>query len=131
MQLCRQLSLTSENNSAFSIPHSAFIYEVRVNMIYLDNSATTPLAAEVVDTITEYMKTSFGNPSSRHTLGLQAEKIVTEARGKVAKALSVSPDEIYFTSGGTESDNIAILGAANIKKGKKIVTTSPMVIILV
>ena len=93
-------------------------------MIYLDNSATTPLASEVVEIVTEYMKTSFGNPSSRHALGLQAEKIVTEARGKVAKALSVSPDEIYFTSGGTESDNIAIFGAANIKKGKKIITTS-------
>lgn len=93
-------------------------------MIYFDNSATTPLAPEVVDTITEYMKTSFGNPSSRHALGLEAEKLVTEARRKVATALSVSPDEIYFTSGGTQADNIAILGAANIKKGKRIITTS-------
>ena len=93
-------------------------------MIYLDNSATTPLAPEVVETITEYMKTSFGNPSSRHALGLQAEKIVSEARKKVASALFVTPDEVYFTSGGTESDNIAILGAANIKKGKKIITTA-------
>ena len=93
-------------------------------MIYLDNSATTPLAPEVVEKITEYMKTSFGNPSSRHALGLQAEKIVSEARKKVASALSVTPDEVYFTSGGTESDNIAILGAANIKKGKKIITTA-------
>ena len=93
-------------------------------MIYFDNSATTPPAKEVIATITEYMATSFGNPSSRHALGLQAEKIVTEARKKVAAALSVSPDEVYFTSGGTESDNIAILGAANIKKGKKIITTS-------
>lgn len=93
-------------------------------MIYFDNSATTPPAPEVIDSVTEYMKTSFGNPSSRHTLGLQAEKIVTEARKKVAAALFCSPDEVYFTSGGTESDNIAILGAANIKKGKRIITTS-------
>lgn len=93
-------------------------------MIYMDNSATTPPAAEVVETITEYMKTSFGNPSSRHALGLHAEKIVTEARKKVAAALSCHPDEVYFTSGGTESDNIAILGAANIKKGKRIITTT-------
>lgn len=93
-------------------------------MIYFDNSATTPPAVEVIDTITEYMATSFGNPSSRHVLGLQAEKLVTEARKKVAAALSVTPDEVYFTSGGTESDNIAILGAANIKKGKRIITTS-------
>jgi len=93
-------------------------------MIYFDNSATTPPAAEVVETITEYMKTSFGNPSSRHALGLEAEKIVTEARKKAASALSCTPDEVYFTSGGTESDNIAILGAANIKKGKRIITTA-------
>ena len=93
-------------------------------MIYFDNSATTPPAPEVVCAITEYMTTSFGNPSSRHALGLEAEKLVSEARKSVAAALSVSPDEIYFTSGGTESDNIAILGAANIKKGKRIITTA-------
>ena len=93
-------------------------------MIYFDNSATTPPAAEVVDTITEYMKTSFGNPSSRHALGLEAEKIVADARRKVANALSVTPDEIYFTSGGTQADNVAILGAANIKKGKRVITTA-------
>ena len=93
-------------------------------MIYFDNSATTPPAKEVVETVTEYMKSSFGNPSSRHALGLEAEKIVTESRKKVAAVLSVTPDEIYFTSGGTESDNIAILGAANIKKGKRVITTS-------
>ena len=93
-------------------------------MIYFDNSATTPPAAEVIDTITEYMKQSFGNPSSRHALGLQAEKIVSGARKHLAAALSCSEGEVYFTSGGTESDNIAILGAANIKKGKKIITTS-------
>lgn len=92
-------------------------------MIYFDNSATTPPAAEVVETVTEYMETSFGNPSSRHALGLGAEKMVSEARKKVATALSCTADEVYFTSGGTESDNIAILGAANIKKGKRIVTT--------
>lgn len=82
------------------------------------------MAQEVIQTVTDYMKTSFGNPSSRHALGLEAEKIVTDARRKVAAALSVTPDEVYFTSGGTESDNIAILGGANIKKGKKIVTTA-------
>ena len=93
-------------------------------MIYFDNCATTPMAAEVIETVTDYMKTSFGNPSSRHALGLEAEKIVTSSRREVAKALGVTPDEVYFTSGGTESDNIAILGSANIKKGKRIVTTA-------
>ena len=93
-------------------------------MIYFDNCATTPMAQEVIETVTDYMKTSFGNPSSRHALGLEAEKIVTSSRRDVAKALGVTPDEVYFTSGGTESDNIAILGGANIKKGKRIVTTA-------
>lgn len=93
-------------------------------MIYFDNSATTQLAPEAKDAVINYMNTSFGNPSSRHALGLQAEKIVTTARAQVAKAMGVSADEIYFTSGGTESDNIAILGSANIKKGKRIVTTA-------
>lgn len=93
-------------------------------MIYFDNSATTPPAPEVIEVVTNYMKISFGNPSSRHTMGLEAEKIVTDARRKVAAALSCSPDEVYFTSGGTESDNIAILGSANIKKGKRIITTA-------
>lgn len=93
-------------------------------MIYFDNSATTPLADEVIETVTHYMKTSFGNPSSRHKLGLEAEKIVAAARKSVAKALGVNENECFFTSGGTESDNIAILGAANIKKGKRIITTA-------
>lgn len=93
-------------------------------MIYFDNSATTPPAAEVIEVVTSYMKNSFGNPSSRHALGLEAEKIVTDARRKVAAALSCTSDEVYFTSGGTESDNIAILGAANIKKGKRVITTA-------
>jgi len=92
-------------------------------LIYFDNSATTPPAPEVIKEIINHMNTEFANPSSRHALGLEAEKTVSAARKKVAKALFASPDEIYFTSGGTESDNIAILGAANIKKGKRIVTT--------
>lgn len=92
-------------------------------MIYFDNSATTPLAPEVIEAFTSYMNTSFGNPSSRHALGLEAAKLVSSARGKVAKALSCTADEVYFTSGGTECDNIAILGGANIKKGKRVVTT--------
>ena len=92
-------------------------------MIYFDNSATTPMAPEVIEEIVNHMNTQFANPSSRHALGLEAEKTVSLARQRVAKALFASPDEVYFTSGGTESDNIAILGAANIKKGKRIVTT--------
>lgn len=93
-------------------------------MIYFDNCATTPLAPEVAEVFKKHLEKDFGNPSSRHFLGLEAEKLVTGARKKVAAALGVSQDEVYFTSGGTESDNIALLGAANIKKGKRIITTS-------
>lgn len=93
-------------------------------MIYLDNSATTPLCIGAKNKIVE-MTEIFGNPSSLHSEGLKAEKELSYARETVAKSLSARADEIYFTSSGTESDNIAILGAAkkNAKVGKKIITT--------
>ena len=92
-------------------------------MIYLDNSATTRVAPEVIDTMRECMENVWGNPSSTHAAGREAGKMLKAARKCVAEYLNVSEGEIYFTSGGTESDNIAILGAANIKKGKRIVTS--------
>ena len=94
-------------------------------MIYLDNSATTPLSESAKEKIKE-MLDIFGNPSSLHSEGLRAEKEVTLAREIVAKSLMARSDEVYFTSGGPESDNIAIFGAAkkNIKAGKKILTTN-------
>lgn len=93
-------------------------------MIYLDNSATTPLTEAVKNKIAE-MTEIFGNPSSLHSEGLRAEKELSIARERVARSLGARPDEVYFTSGGTESDNIAILGAArkNAKVGKKMITT--------
>ncbi len=92
-------------------------------MIYLDNSATTPVAAEAIEAMKECMENSWGNPSSTHASGRAAGKMLSEARKKVAAYLGVNESEVYFTSGGTESDNIAILGSANIKKGNRIVTT--------
>lgn len=92
-------------------------------MIYLDNSATTRIAPEVIEAMCECMKNSWGNPSSTHLMGRTAQNAVKAARKIVATYLGCSEGEIYFTSGGTESDNIAVLGAANIKKGKRIVTT--------
>ncbi len=93
-------------------------------MIYLDNSATTPLSESAKDKIKEMLDV-FGNPSSLHSEGLRAEKEVTLARERIAKSLSARADEVFFTSGGTESDNIAIFGAAkkNAKAGRKIITT--------
>lgn len=93
-------------------------------MIYFDNSATTPLSESAKRKISE-MTEVFGNPSSLHSEGLRAEKEITLARELVAKSLSARADEVYFTSSGTEADNIAIFGAVrkNAKVGKKIITT--------
>lgn len=93
-------------------------------MIYLDNAATTKpcrAAAEAMMSVVE----EFGNPSSLHGLGLKAEKAVTAARDTVAKALGVDKKTVYFTSGGTESNNLAVLGTAQAlqKTGRRVITS--------
>lgn len=87
-------------------------------MIYFDNSATTKPYKEVVDSFVKVSSEFFGNPSSLHGLGVQAEKLLTQARTQVANLLGVKPTEIYFTSGGTESNNLAIKGSAILHKNK-------------
>lgn len=87
-------------------------------MIYFDNSATTRPYNEVLDSFVKISSEFFGNPSSLHGLGLQAEKLLTQARTQVANLLSVKPTEVYFTSGGTESNNLAIKGTAMLHKNK-------------
>ncbi len=93
--------------------------------IYLDNSATTRPYDEVIEYISEINKNVYGNPSSMHTKGLEAEKHIKSAREAIAKSLGAEGQEIYFTSGGTESNNLAILGylEANPRKGKHVITT--------
>ncbi|MFP4016956.1 MAG: cysteine desulfurase family protein [Halanaerobiales bacterium] len=93
--------------------------------IYLDNSATTRPLDEVVDIVSETLRKNYGNPSSLHNKGLAAEKIMKNARNKIASKLSVDPGEIYFTSGGTESNNLAVKGIAyNYQnRGKHLITT--------
>lgn len=81
-------------------------------MIYLDYSATTPVDSRVFDAMTPFFSASFGNPSSVHRYGQQAEAAVDSARETVARVLNCRPDEIVFTSCGSESDNLAIRGAA-------------------
>ncbi|HMR17825.1 MAG TPA: cysteine desulfurase family protein [Sphingobacterium sp.] len=76
--------------------------------IYFDNAATTPLDPEVIEVMVETMQHDFGNPSSIHTHGRQVKTIVEKARKTIAQLLQVSPSEIFFTSGGTEADNMAI-----------------------
>jgi len=83
-----------------------------VQRIYLDHNATTPLLPEVIDRMTGTLREEFGNPSSVHHFGQQAKAAIDEARTEVATLLSADPSEVLFTSGGTESDNIAIRGAA-------------------
>ncbi|HLE92163.1 MAG TPA: aminotransferase class V-fold PLP-dependent enzyme, partial [Anaerolineales bacterium] len=77
-------------------------------MIYLDYSATTPVDARVVDAMIPYFSASFGNPSSVHRYGQQSEAAIDAARETVASVLNCRPDEIIFTSCGSESDNLAI-----------------------
>ena len=94
--------------------------------VYLDHSATTATDARVVEKMLPYFSEIYGNASSQHTFGVDAAKAVEKARIQVAKAIGASPNEIYFTSGATESDNMVIRGIAEAykEKGKHIVTTS-------
>ncbi len=85
---------------------------------YLDNSATTRPYKEVVDIVSKTMFENYGNPSSMHTLGVETEKMVRIARENIAQSLKAEPKEIIFTSGGTESDNMAIMGTAKALKRK-------------
>ncbi|WOX56363.1 cysteine desulfurase NifS [Methanoculleus palmolei] len=94
--------------------------------VYMDHAATTPTRPEVVEAMLPYFTERFGNPSSLYALAREAKAAVEEARGRVAAAIGAKPEEVFFTSGGTEADNWAIKGvaAANRKKGDHIITSS-------
>ena len=96
-----------------------------MNTIYLDNNATTKTDEEVVKAMMPYLLENYGNPSSIYKIGRENRKAIEEARETVAQILNCEPNEIYFTSGGSESDNTAIRGIAYsyIKKGKHIITS--------
>ena len=81
-------------------------------VVYLDHNATTPVAPEVLEAMLPYLRTAYGNPSSDHTLGRRARQAVEEARASVAALVGAAPSEIVLTSGGTESNNLAIRGVA-------------------
>lgn len=99
-------------------------------MIYLDNSATTPVDPEVLEAMLPYLKEEFGNPSSRHyTLAVNAEKAVEKARQQVAALINAKPEEIIFTSGASESNNFIIKGVSDYmkyyeEKGNHIITST-------
>jgi cysteine desulfurase len=96
--------------------------------IYLDHAATTPVLPEVLEAMLPFFGPRFGNPSSTHRWGREARTALDEARERVARCLGANPDEVCFTSGGTEADNIAILGAARVqrRKGRPAIVTTPV-----
>lgn len=92
--------------------------------VYLDHAATSPVHPEVIETMAEIEKTFFGNPSSIHRFGRDARKQVEQARATIAESIGAKENEIVFTSGGTEADNLAIIGTALKRKRGHIVTTA-------
>ena len=94
--------------------------------VYFDNAASTMVRDEAIESMTRVMSTSYGNPSSIHELGRQAKKELENARKNIAFALGTQPNNVYFTSGGTEANNWAILGAAKAqkRKGSHIITSA-------
>jgi cysteine desulfurase len=101
---------------------------MRPSPIYLDHAATTPVRPEVLEAMTPFFGPRFGNPSSTHRWGREARAALDEARERVATCLGAAPDEVCFTSGGTESDNLAVLGGWRILKaqGKTVVVSTPI-----
>ena len=95
-------------------------------MIYLDNAATTPMSSAAISAMTQVMQETYGNPSSIHGHGRQAGKLLREARQELANILGTKPQRIFFTSGGTESNNTAIIGYClrHQDRGKHIITTA-------
>jgi len=93
-------------------------------VIYLDHNATTPVDPAVLEAMLPYLGERFGNPSSTHALGTQAREAVEAARAEVAGLIGAAPDEIVFTSGGSESNTMAILGAARAGRGRHVVTSA-------
>ncbi|MFY4774819.1 cysteine desulfurase family protein [Metabacillus sp. RGM 3146] len=96
-----------------------------MSRIYLDHAATSPMHPEVIQSMAQFMADTFGNPSSIHAHGRESRRFLDKARESVAKAIHSKPREIVFTSGGTEADNLAIIGTAfaNREKGNHIITT--------
>ncbi|MDE3839720.1 cysteine desulfurase NifS [Bacillus methanolicus] len=93
--------------------------------IYLDHAATSPMHPKVIEAVVNVMNSNFGNPSSIHSFGREARLLVDEARDVLAKSIGAKPNEIIFTSGGTEADNLALIGIAEAykSKGKHIIST--------
>lgn len=119
------ISNTQENSTVSSNTHSAGPDKEAAGRIYLDNAATTPLDPQVLEAMMPYLQNHFGNPSSIYSYGRETRLAIENARKSVAKMLGVHPGEIFFTSGGTESNNTAV--AASIRDlGCRHIITSPI-----
>src|SRR5262245_8487634 len=95
--------------------------------IYLDHAATTPVRQEVLEAMLPFFGPRFGNPSSVHRWGREARAAMDEARERVARSLNAHADEICFTSGGTEADNLAVLGAWRaVRATRRAIVTTPI-----
>lgn len=94
--------------------------------VYLDYAATTPIRPEVLEAMMSTLRDKFGSASSLHSLGIEAKKALERARAEIAESIGAQPDEVIFTSGGTEADNLAIqgIGFANLEKGNHIITSA-------
>src|SRR5574343_1560433 len=92
--------------------------------IYFDNAATTPMHPEVVKVMSDMMLNNFGNPSSTHAAGREVKTMIEDARRTVAKLMGCAPGEIFFTSGGTEADNMAIRKSVDCLGVKNIITSA-------
>ena len=103
-----------------------FIGGGNLKEIYLDNSATTEVYTEAAEAAFKVMTEIYGNPSSLHMKGVEAEKVLEEARKEVANALGGNPDGLYFTSGGTEANNLAVIGGAlaTKRRGNKVIVSA-------
>src|SRR5690606_20165338 len=95
--------------------------QMAMNPIYLDYAATTPMRREVREAMRPYFDDRFGNPSSVHRWGRQARAALEEARARLATVLGAEPGEIVFTRGGTEADNLAVLGRSRSAPGRSVV----------
>src|SRR5688500_2239688 len=96
--------------------------------VYLDHAATTPVREEVFEAMRPFFGPRFGNPSSSHRWGREARVALDEARERVARCLGAHPDEVCFTSGGTEGDNLAVLGPWRVASdsGRRAIVTTPV-----
>jgi cysteine desulfurase len=95
-----------------------------MNRFYFDHNATTPVAREVLENMTEVLRVGFGNPSSAHAEGQMARRLIEDARRQIASNIGASATELVFTSGGTEANNLAILGLVRGRPGAHVITTA-------